>query len=283
MVPVAGAAPVRISVVIRTIGRPSIAQSLRSLAAQRLPPAEVVIVRARAGELPALPALDPIDVRIVGGGALNCPQAANVGLDAALGTHVVFLDDDDTFDPDHLASLAAALEAEPGARVAYSGTLGVDLQGQTLGDLAYGFDRLLLFKRNYIQMGAALFERSLVLEGCRFDETLDAFEDWDFWLQLSTRTSFAFTGRLTNRWSILSGESGTGAPDAAKSERLNRFQARLTAKWAAERADLVRRISYWDEKARASQAAGRKDAEATHREAIRRLLSGTPVEPERSG
>jgi hypothetical protein len=239
----------RISVVIRTVGRPSIEQSLLSLAAQRRPPVEVVIVRARPDALPALPAMGAIDVRVVGGGVLNCPQAANAGLDAARGSHVIYLDDDDTFDPGHLASLAAALEADPAARVAYSATLGLDNDGRPVGDLDYPFDRLFLFKRNYIQMGAALFERSLAIDGCRFDETLEAFEDWDFWLQAAMRTHFAYTGLKTNRWSVFSGGSGTGAVDAARDERLRRFQAQLNAKWAGEQARLAQRLRYLEGKA----------------------------------
>jgi hypothetical protein len=38
---------------------------------------------------------------------------------------------------------------------------------------------------------AMLFHRSLLDEGCRFDEALDRDEDGDFWLQVATRTTMA--------------------------------------------------------------------------------------------
>lgn len=268
-----GSAPIRISGIVRTVGRESLAASLRSLAAQRLPPAEVVVVRAREVELPAFPDMGSIPVRVVGEGTLDCPRAANAGLAAAQGTHIIFLDDDDTFDAEHLATLAEALRAEPAARVAYSATLGTDLEGRPVGDLDFAFDRALLFKRNYIQMGAALFERSLVDEGCRFDERLEAFEDWDFWIQLAMRTHFACTRKKTNRWCLFSGSSGTGARDSAKDERLARLRDLVQRKWAPERLRLAERVRYLEGRA----ATSRGEAQQRHRDAIRRLLSG-PVE-----
>ncbi|MBL8516018.1 MAG: glycosyltransferase [Betaproteobacteria bacterium] len=236
----------RISVIIRTIGRPELAQAVASVCAQsgfrRRPVIELVIVNAAQTMLPHF-AVPDVSVREVRGGrSLNRPEAANAGLDAATGDHLCFLDDDDWFHPDHLASLLDALSRHPQSRVAYSGALLVQADGRPYGRLNRPFDRGALLRANYIQMGAALFHRSLLAEGARFDETLLNFQDWDFWLQLADRTDFVHTGRTTLSWRAFSGGSGSGmgananaAVQASYTERVQRKWMRMLSRRAATR------------------------------------------------
>ena len=57
---------------------------------------------------------------------------------------------------------------------------------------------LLLCWRNLFPMHAVLFERRpRSCDGCRVDEGLEYFEDWDFWLQLARHTAFAHSPRET--------------------------------------------------------------------------------------
>ncbi len=46
------------------------------------------------------------------------------------------------------------------------------------------FDRTRMYWNNYIPIHAALIRRSVIDRGYRFDESLEVYEDWDFWLQL---------------------------------------------------------------------------------------------------
>jgi hypothetical protein len=103
------------------------------------------------------------------------------------------------------------------------------------------FNRLHLFTGNYMQLGAALFSRSLVQEGARFDERLDCYEDWDFIIQLAQRTHFAYTGRPTNLWNAHAGESGAGMGANKRDDVTEPYRRIVAAKWAARAAELNER------------------------------------------
>jgi glycosyltransferase involved in cell wall biosynthesis len=199
-----------VSVIVRTLGRPTLARSIASLSAQTYRPLEIVIVNAGATIL--IPPRTPPGVRcrVVDGGPYDRPQAANAGLAAASGEWLAFLDDDDAFLPTHIESLWRMATASDGALVAYSATQCLDEHGRPDIVIGSGFDRLKLFSMNYIQIGAALFAQSLVSQGCRFDEEFECMQDWDFWLQLAQRTHFVHTGEATNLWSAFGGGSGCG-------------------------------------------------------------------------
>lgn len=237
----------RISVIIRTLGRPELQQAVESVCAQTLAATrhaiEIVLVNAANTVLPSFD-LHGVAMREVRAGrTLSRPEAANAGLDAATGDYLCFLDDDDWFQPDHLASLIALLRAHPSARLAYSGVLLVHADGRPYARLNRPFDRAALFRGNYIQMGAALFERSLLDDGARFDETLLNFQDWDFWLQLAQRTDFLHSGQTTLSWRAFSGESGSGMGPNADLTLQAAYTRRVQQKWAGVAAQRTAAVS----------------------------------------
>ncbi len=81
---------------------------------------------------------------------------------------------------------------------------------------------------NYIPLHAALFRASLVGRGYRFDEQLDAYEDWDFWLQLSGEGSFVHLDHVSACYRA-GGASGVGAQADAQKQRAGR--ERVYEKW----------------------------------------------------
>ena len=264
-----------VSVVIRTIGRTSLQRSLDSVASQTYRPLEVVIVRARSEPLHFTPpAVD--GVRVVGNGTLNRPQAANVGLDAARGEWLVFLDDDDRFERDHLQSLLECTQRDGEARVVYSATAGVDADESPVTYLSTPFNRRELFRQNYIQIGAGLFHRSLVRMGCRFDESLALLQDWDFWIQLAQHTHFVFSGKATNLWFFTQGGSGSGAGANRDPGLVNEYGNRIVRKWEREREALERELAHHWTMIQRALAAGRHDRLLAHRGAVARLLHGSP-------
>ncbi len=182
----------RVSVVIRTGYRPELREALESVACQTYPNLEAVVVDAVGDRRPP-PGIDsdlPVILASLGEPLDRC-RAANVGVDAAGGDFVLMLDDDDLLLPDHVARLVAALADTPGARVAHAG-VRVEGEGGRLIDLYDAdFPPAKLFAWNHLPMNAVLFDRSLAQEACRFDEALEVYEDWDFWLQLSRHTTFA--------------------------------------------------------------------------------------------
>jgi glycosyltransferase involved in cell wall biosynthesis len=222
------------SIVVRTMGRNTLGRALERIAAQTVRPMEIVLVDASASLAPIARHAD-IPVTFVRNGQLARAAAANAGLDAARGHVVAFLDEDDEIESQHLADLLAAMAINPGARAAYSQTRLVDAQGNTQRIFGGPFNRMALFRSNYLAIHAVAFERSLAAEGCRFDESLEMFEDWDFWLQLAMRTPFAFTGRPTALYHAAMGSSGAGAGPNLARERVFEQRERLMRKWEGAR------------------------------------------------
>lgn len=225
----AGDAPL-VSVVVRSVGREVLAQALDSIARQSYPNIEVVVVDALAQGHPPLPAIcGSHPLRLCGRGEpLGRSRAANVGLDEARGDYIIFLDDDDWFLPSHIACLVAALERDPSAEVAYAGVRCVAGSGRTERVLDLPFDAARLRSGNYIPIHAALFRRSVVERHVRFDETLELFEDWDFWLQLVRRGPFIHVDQASACYRT-GGASGVGL--AADDDRRKAGQALVFEKW----------------------------------------------------
>lgn len=173
-----------VSVLIRSIDRAELRQALDSVAAQSWPAIEVTVVAATPGHAPLPDRCGPYPLRLLPTDApLHRCRAANRALDAARGEFLLFLDDDDWLLPDHVDKLARTLESHPDAPAAYGDVQPVDAQGAALGEaFALSFDPLRLLAGNWMPPQALMFRRSLI-GSCRFDETLDLYEDWDFWLQ----------------------------------------------------------------------------------------------------
>jgi len=193
-----------VSVLIRSMDRPSLRAALDSVALQTYPNVEVVLVNACGnrhrdygqwcGRFP-LHLVEP-------GVPLGRSAAANAGLDAARGELLIFLDDDDLFLPGHIADLKECLDAAgAGAVAAYSAVQCVDAAGKEIRRYGQEFDALWLRVENYIPIHALLFRKPRSAQNPRFDETLDYCEDWDFWLQLLESGSFRYlprTGAIYN-------------------------------------------------------------------------------------
>lgn len=181
-----------ISVIIRSLNRPSLDEALASVVAQTYPRIEIIVVDATGGKHRSLP--EEIETRllriITSTHVLSRGEAANVGLDAAKGDEFIFLDDDDVFYPHHIERLVHARIQHPHCIAAYAGVEVIDLQGTRLLTYDEPWDKARLILANYLPIHAVLFSREAVILGCRIDESLAILEDWDFWLQLSQHTDF---------------------------------------------------------------------------------------------
>lgn len=212
-----------VSIICRTMGRPELGDALASAIGQTHPRIEVILVDAAAlGEAAYQKACADFTVTLALPGApLSRPAAANFGLERAQGGYLLFLDEDDWLAPDHVECLLAYLTSQDRIRAAYSSTRKTDQTGRIeLDTFALPFDRLLLMKDNFIPIHAMLFARELLDQGCRFDESFEIYEDWDFWLQLSEHTDFHHLDRCSAFY-----RSGGASQTADLDDYLERFES----------------------------------------------------------
>ena len=235
-----------VSLIIRSMDRATLREALDSVALQTYDNVEVVLVNARGGVHRNFgDHCGRFPVRIVnqGGIPLSRPQAANAGLDAARGQYLAFLDDDDTLDPDHLSSLVEAIQAEVEPAVVYAGVRCMDRSdserriSRTFGEPLESVAQLLA--GNFIPIHAPLFP-SRLLKYARVDEALEAYEDWDFWLQLTQHARFVYTHRVTATY--FTGGSSSVSPQAPDWDAVRIASRALFAKWMRIAPDEFRKI-----------------------------------------
>jgi len=207
-----------VSVIVRTKDRPRLLpEALESIARQIYRRLEVIIVND-GGERPSLPAGFPFPVRTVdldpGRGRA---AAANAGIAAARGDLVGFLDDDDLFYPEHLATLVHALQEDSGSGVYSDAAVVVyERQGKEGGEwfeverrLSYSrdFDPDLLLLDNYIPLNSLLVPRAKLRAAGDWDESLPIFEDWDFLIALTAVCALRHVRATTCEYRLFRGSS----------------------------------------------------------------------------
>src|SRR5580765_6137312 len=225
-----------VSILIRSMDRPTLARALDSAAAQTWPNLEIVVVAACGARHRALPDTwkgRPLRlIRPQPDRSLPRPDAANAALEAARGEWLNFLDDDDELLPPHVATLMAAPRA-PATRVVYSRARVVDAGGKPLGRVGFASFPVQLYYQNRSHPAATLFHRSLVDEGVRFDREFPVYEDHDFFIHCATRCDFQFVDATTCIWNAFIGESGVGHGGNTDEAQRAHFHTKLHRKWAA--------------------------------------------------
>ena len=233
-----------ITIIVRTKNRlQMLSEALNSLSMQHLLPRQVVVVND--GGDAVIDVLRQLDDFF----NINCldlhpgrgrSAAANAGLEAATGDFALFLDDDDWLEPEHLQSLAVALQRHPEAVAAYAGVVCVSADGA--GNWIEGhvfnqpFDRHRLLVENYLPIHAVLFRlQSVKQAGLLLDESLDVYEDWDFWLHLSALGDFLHIDQVSARYRIAR-DSGFGGNRDDPRERagLSVFFAKWRQRWTEQ-------------------------------------------------
>jgi GT2 family glycosyltransferase len=221
----------RVSVLVRSMDRPSLDEALDAIARQRCDGIEVIVVAACGPGHRTLPArCGPFPLRQVNPPApLARAAAANAALEHAAGRWLLFLDDDDSIDEDHVGRLLAALQADASQHaVAYAGVRLVDAQGRSRGVLDEAFDPVRLWLGNYLPIHAVMFSRRFVDEGLRFDESLPDYEDWDFWQQLAQRGPFLHVAGASATYRLV-GDSGLS--QAGDPGQVRRWREDIYRKW----------------------------------------------------
>ena len=191
---------VPISVIVRTKDRPALLREAIDSIRGTAYPAEVIVVND-GGPMPEVAGATLINHDKSKGRS----EAMNSGVRAAKSPLLAFLDDDDLYYPEHLATLANAARSSQHAawysdavsafvRIGASGAYETHSRMRIFGS---DFDRDQLLIDNYIPLPTVLLARETYLDLGGFDPAFDLFEDWDFLIRLSQRGTFAHVPRIT--------------------------------------------------------------------------------------
>jgi LmbE family N-acetylglucosaminyl deacetylase/uncharacterized coiled-coil protein SlyX len=223
-----------VSILVRSVDRELLAEALDSVALQTYPNIEVVVVAAQPGHRPLSERCGRFPLRLVlTDEGLPRSRAANKALAQARGEYLLFLDDDDWLMPGHVARLAHVLQRQPHAPAVYTGVALASSDGVMLGQtFDLPFDGIRQLAGNLTPIQAVLFRKELVAQGCRFDEALDRFEDWDFWLQVARQGAMVHLPGISAAYRIhpSSGVHEDSGPQGAPTQRIyEKWQAAWSA------------------------------------------------------
>lgn len=197
-----------VTVVLATYNRARyLPDALRSVLAQTLPPARIVVIDdgSTDGTVDALaPFVDRIEYfRQENGGKA---RALNRVLPTVDTEFVWFFDDDDAAHPDAIESLIAPLRDNPVAAFSFGSFAEAHTQGPLLaaerhpvpyphGTLTRRLQRLALFRACNIMMSGALLRTAAVREIGGFDEDMLRGQDYDMMIRLASRYEHCFCAK----------------------------------------------------------------------------------------
>jgi len=195
----------RVSVVMPVYNAQAyLAQAIGSVIAQSFPDWELLLVDDGSTDASPAIAAEPAarDARIIpmssARGRRGAAAARNAGIAAARGQYVSFLDADDLYEPDMLATYVAALDDDPQAAWAYGATRWFHEDGsrrdyrERLGvhlDRRYAppvlLNRIILEERGDIPCTCAVMIRKAALDTVGgFEERFKLYEDQSLWVKL---------------------------------------------------------------------------------------------------
>lgn len=179
-------------------------EAIQSVLAQSRAPDEVIVVNDCSTDDSASIA------RRLGIEVVHTPRnlgsagARNLGLRTARGDLVAWLDADDVWEPEHLATVVPLLERHPAAVLAFA---RVRRFGAAVGEwpatLPEGHPVASLdacLAACPLPQNAVIVRREAVLAAGGYDETLRVAEDYDLWLRLALDHPFVCTHRVTVGW-----------------------------------------------------------------------------------
>ena len=189
----------RVSVIIPVYNsEKTIGEALDSVAAQMYTDYEVIVVNDGSSDqsesIIKKYMRPPLDVTYVEQANKGPAAARNAGLRLAKGEFVVFLDADDLWDKDKLATAVQAMDANPEAKLVFTDMRHMvnDLlvhssylheRGYRHLSIGLIYDNLL--KENFIFTPTVTLRRGVLKDVGYFDENLPITEDYDLWLRIA--------------------------------------------------------------------------------------------------
>lgn len=234
-----------VSVIVRSTDQPSLDDVLACLALQTYPRLEVIIVDTIGDHHRSVsPWCGRFPLRLVATGhQLTRSQAANLGIEAAHGHYLAFLDENHLIDASHLVSLVGLLETNSDVAVAHADVDTIRLVNGGIESVAINqpYYPFRLIYQNYLPTHSVVFKRALIEKGCRFDESLDVAEDWDFWMQIALHTEFICSGKTTSSCQGMDDSVMAGWHPASSIQTIPRtkFYAKWLRHWKPEQIEQI--------------------------------------------
>lgn len=201
-----------VSIIVRTCNRPeALRENLISLRNQTYKNIEIVVVEDGKPTSEKMIKNEFKDLNIVyeaTGKNIGRSAVANLAMKKAKGKYLNFLDDDDLFFPDHVETLVKVIE-ENDYDIVYDGSFETPINVLSKSPYKYEvvevglfgsseFSRKRLYKVNLFPIQTVMFKKSLFEECGGIDESIDALEDWDFWIRLSLHHYYYHVNHTTS-------------------------------------------------------------------------------------
>lgn len=182
--------------VIPTFGRTALLEAAVASALAQTVRDHAVLVVVDGGPEPALATHPRLHVVRLGAHRGVPGLVRNVGIRVSDSPYLAFLDDDNTWEPDHLA---VSLEAHRrGAEMTYTGLRQVHPDGTTGEVIAVDFDRRELRHTSFVDTSAIVVRRSRRVRFARVPRGRGAvYEDWWLARRLSRRLRTELVPRVT--------------------------------------------------------------------------------------
>lgn len=207
----------RVTVVIPAYNAAAyLGQSLDSVRAQRRPVDEIIVVDDCSSDETCSVALAHGALSVSTGRNGGPGRARNVGIQAASGDVIAFLDADDWWAPDHTEVVVGLLERFPEAAVAFAGARSFGRQDIEYKPPVPEQEPLDLFwtlvNSNIIPQLATAARREALLSVGGYEESMRWAEDYDLWLRLARRHRFVCSHRMTAHYRFHDGQTTSQNP-----------------------------------------------------------------------
>ncbi len=221
-----------VSVILRTRDRlPFLAEALESLRGQTFTDFETILVNDGGTPPPKDLLASPAgrDLRL-----LNTEpphgrsRALNTGVHASRGRYIAYLDDDDLYRPDHLATLVGYLDRPESLGAAYTDVEQIEhvleesgnyRNGRRITVYARDFDHSRLLYANTIPLIGLMHQKTLGEAAGLYDESFDLYEDWDFLIRLSRVTFLQRLPTVTAIYRVRNDRTNASRADPWRGER----------------------------------------------------------------
>jgi len=148
----------------------------------------------------------------------------NEGILASKGEYISFLDDDNTFRPDHLQVLVNELDNNPEIALVYGNrwVTDEDKQRPPMMGFTSDFKPTYLLQRNYIDTSEVMVRRESLFEVGGFDESLSKYIDRNLWVRLEKcGFNFKHVPIIITDYTLHSGSKSKKVFTKAEQELLN--------------------------------------------------------------